>query len=307
MNLMHLARTDLNLLVVFEAVARYRSVTSAAEHLALSQPAVSHALKRLRHLLEDALFVRGRNGLVLTPRAEYLLPQIQQILTAIDGLLMQAKFDPLTSTRCFSLAATDYSIATLIPKIVSALSIQAPQASLAIEHYTTQTLNQLEKGELDYSFLGIEPPASPFQAQALFQEHLLGLISIQHPLALKAKRQALTLEDYVHYRHILVSFKDPQPSVIDSGLAKWGLKRTIAVSSPNMVANIASLKDSELIMTVPARLAQQVIGTELMTFELPLMLQPYTYYLLWHKRVNNDAALTWFRQLIVEQGQQACL
>lgn len=303
MNLMHLARTDLNLLVVFAAVARYRSVTSAAEHLALSQSAISHALKRLRHVVGDALFVRGRHGLVLTTQAERLLPQVQQILTAIDGLFCLDDFQPLTSTRCFRVAATDYSIATLIPNVVQALSLQAPHVSLAIEHYTTQTLNQLEKGELDYSFLGVAPPASPFQVQALFSEQMVGLISAKHPLAMKAHQQSVTLKDYLHYRHIMVSFKDPQPSVIDSELAKLGLKRAIAVSSPNMLANIVALKHSDLIMTVPARLAKQVQGVELITFDLPLRLKPYAYYLLWHKRVNTDAALTWFRQLLLKVSQ----
>lgn len=118
MNAMHdtnLKRADLNLLIVFDAVAKTRSVTAAAEQLSLSQPAVSHALKRL--LMRDPLFVRGRDGLVLTPRAEGSRAEIESILDAVGRVLATQRFDPVTATRKFRLAASDYAMMTTIPGI----------------------------------------------------------------------------------------------------------------------------------------------------------------------------------------------
>ena len=120
MNAMHdtnLKRADLNLLIVFDAVAKTRSVTAAAEQLSLSQPAVSHALKRLRTLMRDPLFVRGRDGLVLTPRAEGSRAEIESILDAVGRVLATQRFDPVTATRKFRLAASDYAMMTTIPGI----------------------------------------------------------------------------------------------------------------------------------------------------------------------------------------------
>ncbi|WP_298609643.1 LysR family transcriptional regulator [uncultured Thiothrix sp.] len=294
----HLARIDLNLLVVFEAVARCQSVTVAAEQLALSQSAISHALKRLRLLLEDELVVRGRNGLVLTPRAESLLPRVQQLLADTKQLFNHAPFDAASTQQCFKVAASDYSIATFLPRLIAILNAEAPQARLEIENYSAQTLTRLEQGELDAAFIGNTPPTSPFSMMPLIREHLVGLMSQQHPLAHKLQTNAISLEEYLRYRHIVVSFKDPQPSAIDVELAQWGLKRSIAMSSPNMLANIAALANTDLIMNVPSRLLANLNNPDLLAFELPLKLAPQHFSLIWHKRLDGDLALAWLRSLV---------
>jgi DNA-binding transcriptional LysR family regulator len=300
MQTIHLARIDLNLLVIFEAVARYRSVTMAAEHLALSPSALSHALKRLRALLQDDLFVRGRKGLVLTPHAESLLPRVQRLLTEASDVFASTQFDPATAQKCFKVAASDYSIATFLPAIIAILTKEAPHARLEVENYSAQTLNRLEQGELDAAFIGNAAPASPFNSLALLQEYMVGLISAQHPLAQSAQTGSISLEDYVRYRHIVVSFKDPQPSAIDLELAKLGLKRDIAISSPNMLANLAALHNTDLIMNVPSRLLTAFKQPNLITFELPLKLAPQHFSLIWHKRLEGDLALEWFRAIATQ-------
>lgn len=300
MQTIHLARIDLNLLVIFEAVARYRSVTLAAEHLALSPSALSHALKRLRTLLQDDLFVRGRKGLVLTPHAESLLPRVQRLLAEASELFATAQFSPANTQKCFKVAASDYSIATFLPKIIASLTKEAPNARLEIENYSAQTLSYLEQGELDAAFIGNEAPASPFSSLPLLQEHMVGLISAQHPLAQAAQTDAISLEDYVRYRHIVVSFKDPQPSAIDLELAKVGFKRDIAISSPNMLANLAALHNTDLIMNVPSRLLSAFKQPDLIAFALPLKLAPQHFSLIWHKRLDGDLALGWFREVVTQ-------
>lgn len=298
MNPIHLSRIDLNLLVIFEAVARYRSVTLAAQQLALSQSTLSHALKRLRVILEDELVVRGRNGLVLTPKAEYLLPKVQLIIQYSADVFALSTFDPITTTHCFKLAASDYSIATIIPKLIKVLAHTAPNAQLTIENYSAETLQRLEQGELDVALIGNQPPSSPFEALELFDEHMVGLISANHPLAHKVLDQRMSLDEYLAYRHIVVSFKDPQPSLIDVQLQKLGRERNIAVRSPNMLANIAILSQSDLIMNVPSRLVSTLNNASLVAFKLPLPQSPQQYSLIWHKRLNQAVAFLWFKKLI---------
>jgi DNA-binding transcriptional LysR family regulator len=132
----------------------------------------------------------------------------------------------------------------------------------------------------------------------LIREHLVGLMSQQHPLAHKLQTSAISLEDYLRYRHIVVSFKDPQPSAIDVELAQLGLKRSIAISSPNMLANIVALNNTDLLMNVPSRLLASLNNSDLLAFELPLKLAPQHFSLIWHKRLDGDLALVWFRSVV---------
>ena len=162
MNAMHdtnLKRADLNLLIVFDAVAKTRSVTAAAEQLWLSQPAVSHALKRLRTLMRDPLFVRGRDGLVLTPRAEGSRAEIESILDAVGRVLAIKHFDPVTATRKFRLAASDYAMMTTIPGIVGRLRATAPLTSIDVAHIDGELPRRTpwNKGKL----VGAKPPLRP--------------------------------------------------------------------------------------------------------------------------------------------------
>lgn len=298
MNEINLSRIDLNLLVVFEAVARHKSVTLAAQQLALSQSAISHALKRLRHVVNDELFLRSKHGLVLTARAEALLVPVQTILQAITEVLHPAEFEPKTSTKTFRIAASDYAIATIVPKLVTALREQAPATTLELESFGQHTFARLTHGELDGSFLGVAAPTG-FQSLSLFTEQLLGVVAQTHPLASKVAQNGITLDDYLAFPHLTVSFKDPTPSALDAELAKLGYQRQIVVASPNLLANVALLNNTDLIMSAPSRLVRYAQSRELCVFDLPFAMPSYTYSFVWHQRLHNDPALQWFKQTLL--------
>ncbi len=299
---MNTARPDLNLLVVFDAVASTGSVTLAAGKLSLSQPAISHALNRLRDVVDDPLFVRTGNRLTPTPHATKMIPQVRALLDSVGPLLVSPKFDPATSAQTFRVGASDYAMMTVLPGLVRALRAQAPDTTLDIRPIGEASQVQLATGELDLAFWGASPPPSPFLSQELFREHFIGLICARHVLAVRAGQGRLTLEDYLRYPHVMVTFRDPRKSPIDAGLAKLGKARRIAVSTPNFASNVASVRGTDLIISLPARLADSADQSDLVTFELPLDIPEYAYSIVWHRRSDGDPAMLWLRNLVASLG-----
>ncbi len=303
MRIMHdlnISRADLNLLVVFDAVARTRSVTTAAASLSLSQPAVSHALKRLRTMMSDPLFVRGRDGLVLTPRAKNCLADVEAIVSAARRVLKTEGFDPATTTRSFRFGASDYAMMTTIPAVVRKLRTVAPHASIDVAHVDADLHARLEKGQLDIAFVGASHPDGPFVSRELFREHFVGLVCQRHPLAIQAGQGTLTLKEYLAYPHIAVTFRNPRQSPIDAKLAELGKTRRVVMVTPNFAANIASLHGTDLIMSLPSRLATLAHQQGLVLFKLPLAVPDYPYLMSWHRSTNDDPAMMWLRHATVE-------
>ena len=296
-------RVDLNLLAVFDAVASTRSVTRAAERLSLSQPAVSHALNRLRDKLGDPLFVRGSDGLRATPRALEMMEPIKEILRSSQAVFAMGAYDPVVDPRRFRLAASEYAISTLIRFLITQICEKAPKAVLEVLPFGPSVLPDLESGALDCCFWAGPLPNSPWIGKPLFTERLVGLISQTHPLADKAKHQAITLDDYLAYPHITVSMKDPFRSQIDAALDEMGRTRTVSVSTQSFAVNIESLLTSELITSLPSRLAENALQAGLVSFEVPLSIPAFTYSLVWHRRTDTDLAMIWFRDLVSTLAQ----
>ncbi len=300
------SRIDLNLLVVFDAVAQSQSVTAAADRLSLSQPAVSHALNRLRDLVGDRLFVRSGNGFLPTPRAEAMILPVRQLLAMAHGVLVTGEFDPAGSARVFHVGASDYAALTVIPELVRALRDEAPGVTLKVVPPREQILAQLESGELDCSLWGAQTPRPPFLSQELFREHFVGLVSARHPLAVEACQGTLTLDDFLAHPHMMVTFRDPRLSPVDAALEALGRRRRVAVIAPNFASNIASLSGTDLIMCLPSRLANSISSPDLIHFPLPLEVPDYPYSLIWHERTDGDPTCAWLRRLITEGACRSC-
>jgi DNA-binding transcriptional LysR family regulator len=298
MHQMNIDRPNLNLLAVFDAVAETGSVTHAAARLSLSQPAVSHALNRLRDQMQDPLFVRGRNRLVTTPRAEAMIAPVRKILDASRQVFATEAFSPATSTRAFRIGASDYAMMTVMPGLVRALRRLAPMTSLEICPAGPSLLAQLEQGDMDATFWGTDPPSAPYKYQLLFEECFVGLVCPRHPMVGKIAAGALTLDDYLNYPHVMVSFRDPQHSPIDARLAELGHARRKGFTTPSFTANIAALAGTDLVMTSPSRLAAHADQHSLITFGLPFDVPAYCYSLVWHRRTESDPANLWLRNLV---------
>src|SRR6267154_4811487 len=163
MSFMNWGAFDLNLLVVFDAVMQERSVTRAGGRIGLSQPAMSHALNRLRHMLKDELFVRTPDGMVPTPRAELLAQPLRSALSEMQLALEPAVFDPAASDRRFLLALNNYAAVVLASPLVAAVSAAAPAVRLDLRPSGTMDIvDRLDRGDLDLTVGGIGSPGVRF-------------------------------------------------------------------------------------------------------------------------------------------------
>lgn len=288
-------RPDLNLLVVFDAVARLRSVTEAAEALSLSQPAVSHALNRLRDVVGDPLFVRGRGGLIATPRALEMAGPARETVEAARGLLVPARFDPARATRGFRVAASDYALATLAAALLRALRAEAPGCRIDLTA-GGGAREALERGAVDLAFGAWPAFSPPLRSTPLFEERFVGLVDVAHPLARSAQADAVDLNAYLSYPHVVTAAPEIGRSAIDRALDALGRSRRIAVTSPSHAGALACLSGTDLVMTAPSRLAATAQG-RVVAFTPPLTLAPFAYRMAWHDGTQSDPACAWLRAL----------
>lgn len=315
-----LARIDLNLLVAFDALAREQSVTRAAERVGVTQSAMSHALRRLRDLLDDPLLVRGKSGMVLTARAEALVLPLRSGLVSVDRALARAEgFDPRTARRRFRLATPDLFDLLAIPLLLEAVRSRAPGVDLVVAPLGARLSDALETGELDLcvapqvdDFAGGAPEldGSGLVRRVLVRDGFSCFCRANHP-ALGEKRgrrsakasapEALSLETYAALSHVLVSPRGDGPGFVDELLEKQGLRRRIALRIPHFFSALAIVEKSDLILTAPTSLALLLSArSKVVALPAPLRLPTHAIQLLWHERFTNEPGHAWLRELMVE-------
>lgn len=293
-------KADLNLLVILDALCRFGSVSKAAEGLSLSQPAVSHALNRLRVVMQDPLFTRSGRGLVPTPRARALAQEVAGIVAAAQASLRPERFDPGRDAVEVRLGLSDYSGLTLFPRLVAAVRAEAPQARIEAVPVGRSALRQLEEGALDLCFWGTVPPEAPFRYRMLFSERFVVVLRAGHP----ALAREIGLDRWLRLDHAVVSLGDPGQSPVETALAGLGLARRVVLTSPSFAANLAAVAASDLVATVPARLAAGM-PAGLVVRPLPLAVPAFDYGMIWHPRGEVSPALRWLRGLIAAVAEAA--
>jgi DNA-binding transcriptional LysR family regulator len=291
----HVDSLDLRSLRFLAMLLATVSITRAGDAFGLSQPAASRLTARLRLALSDRLIVRGAQGYVLTARAESLKRELTAAQDALDVVFAAQRFDPATSTRVFHLGASEYAMLTVVPALVRELRLKAMGAGIDIVSATSRTLADLESGALDCSYWGLAPPGAPYHSRELFKEHFQGLAAANHPLAKKAR---VTLDDYLSFPHVAAVLGIPGPSPIEAALKKLMRQRKIAVTVPSFQSGVAALPGTDLVMSVPSRLVENLRKPGLAPFALPLEIPAFSYRLVWHERSATDAAAEWFRSAV---------
>jgi DNA-binding transcriptional LysR family regulator len=292
---------DLKSLEVLEALVAERNVTRAARKVGLSQPAVSNTLSRLRKLLGDPLLVRTSQGMVPTSRAESLVGPIRSAMEALKGALAPSPaFEPATAKSRFLLAATDYAAWLCLPPLCAELARRAPHVRLEAGPLTERVPSRgLERGEVDLA-LGFfpDPPESLYQ-QELFQEDFVAVVSRGSPHA-KGK---MTLSRFTELRHLIVSPWGGVVGTLDAALAGAGVARTVFVSLTHFLVAPAIAAETDLVVTLPRRLAKSFERTyPLSLVELPLALPSLSFRQLWHERTHHERAHAWLRSVIAERA-----
>lgn len=289
---------DLNLLRVFDAVLRERSVTAAAAQLGLTQPAVSNALARLRRLFEDALFVRTPGGMDATPYARELGEPVRQALALLESALAHGPgFDPATSTRAFRFYMSDLGQIEFLPPLVEHVQQVAPGVRLEAVALEVEDIGDaLASGALDIAAGFLPGLGPPVRRQALFRDPYVCLMRAGHPAAgLRMTRKA-----FVEASHALVSYRGGH-RVIEEALERAGLSRKIALRVPHFTVVPMVLERSDLMLILPERIARVFArGGKLVSLRLPVTIQPADVAVHWHERFDRDPGNRWLRAQLVE-------
>lgn len=297
---MHIEQLDLNLLVVFHAVYAEGGVTRAAQKLHLTQPAISHALARLRDLLGDALFVRKGRALVPTPHARDMIAPVRRALRGLELALNQVeRFDPRTTERSFTIGLRGTSETVLLPRLMLRLAKAAPRAKLATVSFRRHALEpELASGSLDLVLDVRLPHGETIRHQRTSLDRLVVLVRRRH---LAGRKRPLDLPTYLAAEHVLVSSRRTGPGLEDTALAGRGLQRLIRLRCQDYLAACRVVADTDLLLTMPARyatIANESFGNRILPlpFEAP-SLDLYTY---WHRDVEQEAASRWLRRQVKE-------
>lgn len=286
---------DLNLLLVFDEILRQRSVTRAGDRLGLSQPAMSHALNRLRHQMKDQLFIRGAQGMMPTPRAERLAEPVRQALLMLNGALEEEDFRPEETRHRFTLAVNNYAAIALTGPIMGKARSMAPFLNLSFRPSGTLDVPaMLDRGELDFALLSHPPDLSRFSSHPLIDDDYVGVVRRGHPILDRPfDTMAMTGLPYLH-----ISSSGDNLSALDTELERLGLKRQISAEAPYLAAgSIMTQSDMGAIMA-------RHIGEEfrrshaVQLIELPLQPARLRCSLVWHNRLRDHPAHRWMRGII---------
>ncbi len=292
-----LRRIDLNLLVILDALLSEQHVTRAAERLHLSQPAVSHALARLRDLLGDPLLVRAGSTLAPTARALELVAPLAEALAQVQSLLVPNSFDPASARRTFRVAMSDYGAAIILPGLIRTLRREAPGIDLQISHASREgMLDGVLTGDIDLA-AGVFPELpNELRSTPLFEEHYVCLLDRQ---SLPADGQ-LDLPTYLSRPHVLLEMRGSGTPEIERALTALRERRRVAISLPHWSVAPQFISGTDLILTVASRALNDVDRESLIVVPPPFEIAPFTFVLAWHKRRGGDQALNWLNRRIEE-------
>jgi DNA-binding transcriptional LysR family regulator len=299
---MHLPDIDLNLLVALDALLVERSVTEAAQRIGRSQPAMSHALGRLRKLLSDPLLVRTPQGMVPTPRAQALAGPLRQILAQVHRTLQEPPaFDPASARHTFTLAATDYAELLLLPRLMERLAAVAPGLSLNVLPLGEGVPKAaLESGQLDLVLGPFRDIPSELHQQILFHERFVCVVRTDHPTVGKE----LSLRKFLALSHVLISPRGTVAGVVDHALSAQSLQRHVALSIPHFLIAPFVVAQTDLIVTLAERVAQGFAAhLPLRLLKPPVELPGFAIPQVWHERLHYDPAHQWLRRVLTELGQ----
>ena len=314
MNELNFRTLDLNLLRVFDEVMVERNLTRAAHNLAMTQPAVSNALKRLRETLGDELVRRSGYGVEPTPMALALWPTVRDALQQLRESLAPGGFDPAIAHNAFVLAMADATAAKLVPGLMDILENEAPGVNLRVLPLTTRDPRELlESGSADLAighFPGVlaELSASHLQEhsprflnQRLYDGEYVVVMRRGHPLA----GRPIDLDTYCAARHLLVSFSGRPFGFVDEALAALSRQRRVVLTVNQFFTAGRVVATTDLLTVLPRHFVGATgMEHELALSELPLPVPAVHVDTLWHRQSSHNSAHSWLRGAVVRASVQ---
>jgi DNA-binding transcriptional LysR family regulator len=303
---MNFRTLDLNLLRVFDVVMTERSVTRAAERLAMTQPAVSNALRRLREATREELFTPSSTGVTPTRQAEALWPSVRAALGGLREVFEPQGFDPKQDARSFTLAMADATAAVIVPALVRALDVAQAKVDLRFTPLATRDPRALlERGDADLALgffpelpamLAAEAGSSSMQLEPLWGCEYVCVMRRDHPLAAQS---TLTLDAFCAAQHLRVSFAGRPRGFVDAALQRLGRKRRVMITVNQFHSAACVVRQSDLLTVLPRSFVPATgFASELSCRTLPIELPGIDVALLWHRRHEHDAAQRWLRDTL---------
>jgi DNA-binding transcriptional LysR family regulator len=308
---MNFRTLDLNLLRVFDVVMEERNVTRAAARLAMTQPAVSNALRRLREATGEELFVPSSVGMTPTTQADSMWPAVRSALDGLREVFEPRGFDPQHDAQSFTLAMADATAAVLMPALVQALGVAHGKIELRVLPLQSRDpRTMLEQGQADAA-LGFFPEVAALisaegepgvaRLDALYDCEYVCVMRRGHPLS---NAGDVSLDDYCEARHLRVSFAGRRHGFVDEALARLGRERKIAIVVNHFSTAASLVHQSDLLAVLPRSFVPASgLAAQLAVRTLPLDLPRIEVVLMWHRRAERDPAQRWLRSTVTQAAQ----
>lgn len=303
-----LLKCDMNLLLCFQVLIEEQNVSRAAQRLYLSQSAVSKQLTRLRTWFNDPLFERSAKGLLPTPKALIIAPQIQKVLVQVEMLNSEKDFTPFKSTRSFQLELVETAYNSIYPNIAIEVLTQAPKVVLKTKTWNEGTFERLLKRDIDFGIgmvefdkrakLQVHHLPKELECVEVMRDYAVCLMRPGHP----ASKLDWELSTFLQFRHI---------HVVTGGVGSWLLfdllnnkeiQLDVALNVPDLGSAVTVCQQSDLLMCYPYSAVKKIIEDGILVAKpIPISLEPGALFLFWHKYFNTDLSHVWLKELIVER------
>lgn len=288
---------DLNFLYILHALYEQRSVSRAGDALGLTQPAVSHALGRLRETFRDDLFVRAGSAMAPTPVGERIALASGRVLAMIPQEIWESQtFDPASTSRTFTVCMSDMGVFALLPRLLSALSQEAPHATLKpIQLPSVQLAAALEDGQIDLAIGYLGKLGQNLFQQTLFHRQLVGIIRASNA----PEAEQMTLRQFIDSKHVVADTLALTNKLLEKQLRQHGTRLKVGVHVPYLLGVPSVVATSDFIAAVPSELAELFSRfADIRAFKLPVNIPHLTVKQFWHARHQSDAGHRWLRGLI---------
>jgi len=293
----NLRKIDLNLLTIFDAIFRERHISRAAERLGMSQSAVSHALSRLREILEDPLFERHASTMEPTRRALEIARPVQDALHDLAGILAPMEgFDARSTKRIFTIAMGDYCECLLLPPLMQWLNRNAPNIQISIlPEDTPEARELLYQGRIDLLLDYMPLEADGIVARALYQEHLCVVASRTRANV----GDQLSVASFASAKHVIYGRHSALGSLLEVALRREEVERTNVLVASSLVSMLLIASRSGLLASVPRKLAAHYADDlDLVIFPLPVEMEDLTVKMYWQQEQQEDPSHRWLRELL---------
>lgn len=291
-------KIDFNLFVVLRAVYEHGSITRAANALHITQPAVSHALGRLREKFDDPLFVRNGRQVIPTPFCQGIITSVVTSIETLESTLKgKVDFDIGDKPRTVNLGMRDILESIFFPTLVPELALNTPNITVNSRQVTWPELAPaLTNKEIDIVIDALVPTSGEIRSQFICEETFVVVCAptnsyLDNP----------SIENYSVAQHALVSLKDSKLDTVDLALAQHNLLRKISLQCEHYFAAVNVVSQCDLLLTMPARFAQQFSNKcNIETLPLPFEVPPLLVHMYWHKNADEDLVNIWMREKLLE-------